>query len=236
MRAVTVALLLVLTLARAAQGESSLPQYPGAPLTRIGSDLVVSGELYRIGYFTTRDAPGQVGQYFHHLWHREGVPTTIDGDFREAGVVSGFYTREGLQRSVVVRKSGAQTVAFSVVRDLWVTAPDSPASKPPLQLEGTLFAGSVAARGSQGGNWSLLVRGELGKTRDAVLAQMKTGGFTLVHQSEERVGGKQQVVFEHVRARERRLTTLGELDAGMTAILQVSPQGETARAPDGGVR
>jgi len=102
---------------------AQLPAYPGAVHTRIGDDLEVGGELYRIAYFTTTDSPLEVAQYFLRDWRSHGYPTTAVGDFRAEGVVSAFSTREGIQRAVVVRVEGAKTLAFTLLKDQTTRAP-----------------------------------------------------------------------------------------------------------------
>ena len=44
-----------------ARAEQPLPVYPGTVHTRIGNDLVIAGEYYRIAYFTTKDSGTGLG-------------------------------------------------------------------------------------------------------------------------------------------------------------------------------
>src|SRR5688500_1731328 len=97
-------LMLVALWCGGALAQQELPVYPGAAHTRIGGDLLISGEHYRMAYFTTADSMTKVGKYFHQEWKRRGYPTTVDGDGVNELVVSAFYTREGLVRSVVLRR------------------------------------------------------------------------------------------------------------------------------------
>ena len=57
-------LLAVLLGAMASGAEQELPVYPGAVHTRIGNDLVIAGEYYRLAYFTTDDSMEKVAGYF----------------------------------------------------------------------------------------------------------------------------------------------------------------------------
>ena len=72
-------LLAALLLATAARAEQPLAVYPGTVHTRIGNDLVIDGELYRMAYFTTGDALPKVAGYFEKLWKEQGYPTVVDG-------------------------------------------------------------------------------------------------------------------------------------------------------------
>ena len=107
----------VLLVAVAASAEQELPVYPGAVHTRIGNDLIIAGEYYRLAYFTTDDSLEKVADYFARHWRTQGYPTVVDGDLRDEAVVSALYTREGLQRGVVLRRHLGKTVGFTVLRD-----------------------------------------------------------------------------------------------------------------------
>ena len=68
-----------------ALAEQPLPVYPGTIHTRIGNDLVIAGEYYRIAYFTTSDSMRKVAKYFYDQWKKDGYPTTVDGNFVDEG-------------------------------------------------------------------------------------------------------------------------------------------------------
>ncbi|MHB8874266.1 MAG: hypothetical protein ACYC8T_11315, partial [Myxococcaceae bacterium] len=72
---------LLLLAACPALAEQELPVYPGTVHTRIGNDLLISGEYYRIAYFTTEDPMRKVAGFFKDQWTRQGYPTTVDGNF-----------------------------------------------------------------------------------------------------------------------------------------------------------
>jgi hypothetical protein len=126
-------------LSLAAHAEQPLPVYPGTVHTRIGNDLLIAGEYYRLAYFQTKDPLKTVARYFEKQWREEGYPVTVDGDFAQEGVVSAFYTREGLVRSIVLRVHDGQTLGFAVLKDVWVREPLARAIKLP-PIEGALFA------------------------------------------------------------------------------------------------
>ncbi|MDC0708813.1 hypothetical protein POL68_10070 [Stigmatella sp. ncwal1] len=215
-------LLGVLLAAWTAGAEQELPVYPGAVHTRIGQDLVISGEYYRLAYFTTDDTMEKVAGYFEKHWRGLGYPTVVEGDLREEAVVSALYTREGLQRGVVLRKHLGKTVGFSVLRDLWVRAPRKEA--PGLvKLEGTLFSQDITTRDDPGGSQSRssLVKGELEAVRRQVSEGLAQQGFSLVRQTGGKLGGEQRFTLEHARKGQQVVTTLSPVDAGTTAILQM---------------
>ena len=60
--------------------------------------------------------------------------------------MSALYTREGLQRGVVLRRHLGKTVGFTVLEDLWVRAPQQ-AAPGLVKLEGTLFSQDLTTRG-----------------------------------------------------------------------------------------
>jgi len=201
--------------------EQQLPVYPGAVHTRIGNDLNIDGQLYRIAYFTTKDEPKKVAYYFWWHWKHDGYPVTRDGNFDPEGVVSAFYTREGLERSVIVTRHEGKTLAFSVLTDLWTDASDKPS--PVLShLEGTLFSSDLISRGDQNASQqrTSVISHDLNTTKKSVLADLAGKGFHLTHQS-EMVDGKQKgYVLELARGVEQVVMTLMPVDSKMTAMLQ----------------
>ena len=212
----------MLLVAMAAGAEQELPVYPGAVHARIGNDLVIAGEYYRIAYFTTDDSLDKVVDYFARHWRELGYPTVVEGDLRDEAVVSALYTREGLQRGVVVRRHLGKTVGFSALRDLWVRAPKKPGSGL-VKLEGTLFSQDITTRDDPGGSQhrSSLVQGNLTQVRQQLSDSMTQQGFFLVREAGVKLEGEQRFTLEHARKGEQVVTTLSRVDDQTTAVLQM---------------
>ncbi|QSQ25045.1 hypothetical protein JY651_08975 [Pyxidicoccus parkwayensis] len=205
-----------------AAAEQELPVYPGTLHTRIGNDLVIGGEYYRLAYFTTPDPMKKVAAYFAKKWQDEGYPTVVEGDLEEEGVVSALFTRQGLQRGVVLRRHLGKTLGFTVLRDLWVRPPKKPA--PGLvKLEGSLYSQDVSTRDDPGGSQSRtsLVSGGLTEVQQKVSAEMERRGYEPVRQSALDIGGATRVTLEHARKGEQVVTTLSAVDEGVTAVMQL---------------
>ncbi|MBJ6764010.1 hypothetical protein JGU66_24825 [Myxococcaceae bacterium JPH2] len=216
-------LVLVLLLgALSASAQQELPVYPGTVHTRIGNDLVIAGEYYRMAYFLTDDPMDKVVDYFVKQWRSQGYPTAVDGDLKEEAVVSALYTREGLQRGVVLRRHLGKTLGFTVLRDLWMSAPKSPASGL-VKLEGTLFSEDLASRDVTGGaqHRSALIEGDMATVRQRVVQEMTKQGYSPVRESAVKVGGQTRVTLEHARKGEQVVTNLSPVDEGVTAMLQM---------------
>lgn len=211
-----------LLVALAAGAEQELPVYPGAVHTRIGKDLLISGEHYRLAYFTTDDAMEKVAGYFARHWRELGYPTVVEGNLRDEAVVSALYTREGLQRGVVLRRHLGRTVGFTVLRDLWVRAPKRPGAGL-VKLEGTLFSQDLTTRDDPGGSQhrSSLVQGELEQVRRQVVEALERQGFSLVREAGLQRDGERRFTLEHARRGEQVVTTLSRVDAETTAVLQM---------------
>jgi len=205
-----------------AAAEQELPIYPGTLHTRIGNDLVIGGEYYRLAYFTTPDSMEKVAAYFARRWQDEGYPTVVEGDMKDEGVVSALYTREGLQRGVVLRKHLGKTVGFTVLRDLWVRPPKKPAPGL-ITLEGALYSQDLATRDDPGGSQSrtTLVTGELTQVQQQVSAELEKRGYAPVRHSAMKVGGGTQLTMEHARKGEQVVTTLSPAEEGITAVVQM---------------
>jgi hypothetical protein len=205
-----------------ARAEQELPVYPGTLHTRIGNDLVIGGEYYRLAYFTTQDPMKKVAEYFARHWRELGYPIAIDGDLENEAVVSALYTREGLQRGVVLRRHLNKTVGFTVLRDLWVRPPKKPA--PGLvKLEGALYSQDLATRDDPGGSQSRtsLVAGGLTEVQQKMSAELQRRGYEPVRQSALEMGGGTRVTMEHARKGEQVVTSLSPVDEGATAVMQM---------------
>lgn len=205
-----------------AAAQQELPVYPGTVHTRIGNDLVIGGEYYRLAYFTTPDPMKKVAAYFAKKWQDEGYPTVVEGDLEEEGVVSALFTRQGLQRGVVLRRHLGKTLGFTVLRDLWVRPPKKPAQGL-VKLEGSLYSQDVSTRDDPGGSQSRtsLVSGGMTEVQQRVEAELKRQGYEPVRQSALQVGGATRVTMEHARKGEQVVTTMSAVDEGVTAVMQM---------------
>lgn len=205
-----------------ARAEQELPVYPGTLHTRIGNDLVIGGEYYRLAYFTTKDSMKKVVEYFANHWRQQGYPVSIDGDGVNEVVVSALYTREGLQRGVVLRRHLDKTVGFTALRDLWVRPPKRPGPGLP-KLEGTLYSQDISSRDDPGGsgNRTSLVSGDLTQVQQRMVSELERQGFQLVRQAAVKLEGQTRVTMEHARKGEQVMTTLSPVDEGMTAVAQM---------------
>ena len=204
-----------------ALGEQPLPIYPGTVHTRIGNDLIISGEYYRLAYFETTDTLKQVGRFFEKQWTDEGYPVTVDGDFVGEGVVSAFYTRQGLERSVVLKLHDGKTLGFTVLKDLWVREPLARAAKLP-QLEGALFSQDIVLREASGGTQSRasLFQASVETVRESAAKAFGGSGYQLIRESRVKVEGKQQRVLEFARGKEQAVLTFAEVREGLVAVQQ----------------
>jgi hypothetical protein len=204
-----------------ALAQQELPVYPGTVHTRIGGDLLISGEHYRMAYFTTADSMTKVGKYFHQEWKRRGYPTTVDGDGVNELTVSAFFTREGLVRSVVLRRHGDKTVGFTALKDLWVREPVRPAPAM-VPLEGTLFAQDLSSRDAESPAQlrSMLVKGSVDATRANLDKKLAESGYKQLKESASRPGGSLILVVEYERGSEHVLITLSEVDESVTVVAQ----------------
>lgn len=216
------ALLCALLAVLPAAAQQELPVYPGTVHTRIGNDLVIGGEYYRLAYFTTPDPMKKVAAYFAKKWQDEGYPTVVEGDLEEEGVVSALFTRQGLQRGVVLRRHLGKTLGFTVLRDLWVRPPKKPAQGL-VKLEGSLYSQDVSTRDDPGGSQSRtsLVSGGMTEVQQRVEAELKRQGYEPVRQSALQVGGATRVTMEHARKGEQVVTTMSAVDEGVTAVMQM---------------
>jgi len=222
---------------------SQLPVYPNTVQIQIGDELVIGGEYFRIAYFTTPDPVTDVAEYFFQKWKRMGFPTMVDGHPEEEMIVSAFYTREGLQRSVVLKQRAGKTIGFSTLRDLWLSAHPSTAEELLSPAEGVVWLQNVESRDgvARMQHRTGLIESELGALAAATKKQLSTAGYALAHEATLlRDSGRHQRM-EHTRGRRRVVTHLAEVDAGVTALLQTcvgdavpDGHGVPPRAEEGG--
>ena len=216
-------LLLVLLGAAPSRAERELAVYPGAVHTRIGTELRIGGQSHRMAYFTTRDSLARVARYFHASWTAEGYPVELDGDLEQQAVVSAFSTREGLQRSVVLRTHLGKTVGFSVLKDLWWSETSAAASaRRFMPVEGALFSVDVGTRDDAGGahHRAQVVERGLDEVRRALLTRLSAAGYRAVRESGGPWEGRRTLVLEFTRGAEQLLTTLVELEPSRVAVSQ----------------
>jgi hypothetical protein len=215
-------MLLALVLAVPAGAEQELAVYPGVPHTRIGNDLVIGGQYHRMAYFTTEDPLAKVAKYFQELWAKQGYPVVVDGDLKEEAVVSAFYTREGLQRAVVLRRHMGRTVGFTVLKDLWLSQQAPRGRSGLIQVEGALFSTDMGARDEAGGSLhrTQVVERGLDEVRRELVSKLEAEGYKLVRESGGKLDGQRTVVLEHARKGEQTLVTLVELEATRVAVSQ----------------
>lgn len=201
--------------------EQPLPVYPGTVHTRIGNDLLIGGEYYRLAYFQTGDSLKAVAKYFQRQWTEEGYPVTVDGNFVDEGVVSAFYTREGLVRSVVLCRHEGKTLGFSVLKDLWVREPLARAAKLPT-LEGALLSQDVVLRDESGGTQarSSLFQTTVLIVRDRFAKAFAQSGYSLIRETDVKLEGQSRRVLEFARGKEQAVIALAEVQPGVIAAQQ----------------
>lgn len=222
MRVRALPILLLLLLAAPSRAEQELAVYPGAVHTRIGNDLLIAGQYHRMAYFTTKDPITRVADYFHELWTKQGYPVIVEGDLEEEAVVSAFFTREGLQRAVVLRRHQERTVGFTVLKDLWLYEKPPEDSGRLIRLEGALFSADVGVRDEAGGSRhrTEVVERSMEEVRKELTAKLTGAGFKLVRQSGGKLDGQRTAVLEYARGSEQTLSTLVELESGRVAVSQ----------------
>jgi hypothetical protein len=213
---------LALLAAASAFAGQQLPTFPGVAHTRIGNDLAIAGRYFRLAYFTTPRSVEQVAEHFAREFEEQGYPTFVDGDLDSEAVVSAFMTREGLIKSVVVRRHGEQSLGFSVLKDLWLQAPTGHGLEALPRLEGALFhdALSFVDKDGRSGQRTQILQGQLPQVRAEVVKRMGSMGFKPVREGAVRQDGKQQLVIEYARAGEQVVTVLSPMDEGVVAVHQ----------------
>ncbi|MBX5482000.1 MAG: hypothetical protein IRZ16_09215 [Myxococcaceae bacterium] len=222
-RAVLVALALA---GGSAFAEQPLATYPGTVHTRIGRDLVIGGEYYRIAYFTTPDSIPKVAEYFFHYFSDQGYPTFVDGDIDLGEViVSAFYTREGLVRSVVLKAHDGKTLGFTVLKDLWMRADEDAAGaarEALVPLEGALLSEDLAHDDGQGTalQRTQVVKGTLESVRQELVQRLSSRGFVLNNETATKLDGKRSLTLELGRPGEQVITSLTAVDDGLVGVYQ----------------
>jgi len=222
-RVTILTLLLVSLWASPSWAEQELAVYPGTVHTRIGNDLLINGQYHRMAYFTTKDSMEKVAKYFAEYWNKQGYPVVVDGDLEEEGVVAAFYTREGLQRAVVLRKHMGKTVGFTVLKDLWLyEKPPSAGQDKMIRVEGPLFSADVGSRDEAGGSKhsTQIVERTLDEVRRELASKYTSAGYKPVRESGGKLDGQRTLVLEYARGPEQSMTTLVELESARVAVSQ----------------
>lgn len=214
--------LLLLLWAAPSRAEQELATYPGTVHTRIGNELLIDGQYHRLAYFTTKDPMVKVAKYFHDSWTKQGYPVVVDGDLKREAVVSAFYTREGLQRAVVLRTHLGKTVGFTVLKDLWLYQKPPAGKSHFIQVEGPIFSADVGTRDESGGSQhrTQVVERGLEAVRQELVTRLTAVGYQAVRESGGRLDGQRTIVLEYARGAEQTLTTLVELEASRVAVSQ----------------
>jgi hypothetical protein len=204
------------------RADQELAVYPGTVHTRIGNDLLINGQYHRMAYFTTRDPMMKVAKYFTDHWSKQGYPVVADGDFEQEGVVSAFYTREGLQRAVVLRRHMGKTVGFTVLKDLWLYEKPSAGQDKAIRVEGPLFSSEVSTRDEAGGSRhsTQLVERGMDEVRQELVSKFTAAGYKAVRESGGKLDGQRTLVLEHTRGAEQVMTTLVQLADSRVAVSQ----------------
>jgi hypothetical protein len=216
-------LILVLVWAAPSRAEQELAVYPGTVHTRIGNDLLINGQYHRMAYFTTQDPMMKVAKYFATFWGKQGYPVVVDGDMDEEGVVSAFFTREGLQRSVVLRRHMGKTVGFTVLKDLWLyEKPPAAGQDKMIRVEGPLFSSDVGSRDEAGGSRhsTQIVDRPLDAVRQELASKFTAAGYKPVRETGGKLDGQRTHVLEYARGAEQSMTTLVELEPSRVAVSQ----------------
>jgi hypothetical protein len=222
MRVVLLSLLLLLPWAAPSWAEQELATYPGTVHTRIGNELLIDGQYHRMAYFTTKDPMEKVARYFHEHWAKQGYPVVVDGDLRQEAMVSAFYTREGLQRAVVLRTHLGKTVGFTVLKDLWLYQEPPTGKSHFIQVEGPLFSADVGTRDEPGSSQhrTQVVERDLEAVRQELVSKLTAAGYKAVRESGGKLDGQRTFVLEYARGAEQTLTTLVELEPSRVAVSQ----------------
>ena len=220
MSALEVAMLLSSTIV--AGLPTQMPVYPNTVQIQIGDELIVGGEYFRIAYFTTPDSVTDVAEYFFQKWKRMGFPTLVDGHPEEEMIVSAFYTREGIQRSVVLKQRAGKTIGFSTLRDLWSSARPTAPAEMLSPAEGVVWLQNVESRdgAARMQHRTALIELKLDSLAEDTKKQLATAGYALAHEITLLRDSFRHQRLEHTRGERRVVTHLAEIEAGVTALLQ----------------
>jgi hypothetical protein len=220
MSALGVAMLLSSTMVAGLPAE--MPVYPNTVQIQIGDALIIGGEYFRIAYFTTTDSVTDVAEYFFRRWKRMGFPTMVDGHPEEEMIVSAFYTREGLQRSVVLKQRAGKTIGFSTLRDLWSHAHPTAPAEMLSPAEGVVWLQNVESRDGPARmqHRTALIELKLGSLAEDTQKQLAAAGYAQIHDITLLRDSFRHQRLEHLRGERRVVTHLAEIEPGVTALVQ----------------
>jgi hypothetical protein len=204
-----------------AQPSVEIPYYPETKPIQVGAELIIGGEHFQISYFTTRDPVSAVAEYFFDKWKQMGLPTTLDGHPEDEMIVSAFYTRQGLQHAVVLRRRSGKTIGFATVRDL-----RSHAAGEGAELfsagEDVVWLHDVESRDSAARmqHRTALIESPLAIAAGVVKARLVRRGYALAGEVALGQGWSRQLRLEHTQGERRLVTHLAEIEGGVTAVVQ----------------
>jgi len=91
-----------------------MPAYPGALTRPMVGDQMQGGSTLKMAYFTTKDSPAKVGDYFAAEWRERGYYVTEDLT-PNGGSISAFDSVAGMMRQVVLVVRQGRTMGFPAV-------------------------------------------------------------------------------------------------------------------------
>jgi len=205
-----------------AQPSLEIPRYPETTPIRIGDELIIGGERFLISYFTTKDAVSTVAEYFFDKWKQMGLPTMVDGHPEGEMIVSAFYTRQGLQASVVLRRRSGKTIGFATIRDFWFQAQADRGADLFFPEEDVVWLHDVESSDAAARirHRTALIESPISTAADVVKAWLANRGYALAGEVALGQGGGGQLRLEHTRSERRLVTHLAEIEGGVTAVVQ----------------
>ena len=213
---------MVLGWAALAPPSVEIPRYPETTPIRIGDELIIGGERFLISYFTTKDAVSTVAEYFFDKWKQMGLPTMVDGHPEGEMIVSAFYTRQGLQASVVLRRRSGKTIGFATIRDFWFQAQADGGADLFFPEEDDVWLHDVESSDAAARirHRTALIESPISTAADVVKAWLANRGYALAGEVALGQGGGGQLRLEHTRSERRLVTHLAEIEGGVTAVVQ----------------
>jgi hypothetical protein len=115
-----------------------MPEYPGATARPIVGDQTVGGSTFKMAYFSTKDSPAHVGDFFGGEWRRAGLHVTEDIT-PKGGSITAYDPTDGLMRQVLIVARQGQSLVFPAVvtEPVKVMAPTALPPEVPIYPEAT---------------------------------------------------------------------------------------------------